>query len=122
MVNLPSILPISSEQKMKRGEVRWYTFAPPDNRRPVLLLTREAMVGRLNDLTVASITSTIRNLDSEVRLSIADGMPRDCVINCDPIQTLPRHKIGDRITALSAIKLHEVERAVLFALGFRAHK
>ena len=107
---------------MKRGEVRWYTFALPDKRRPVLLLTREPMVNRLNDVTVASITTTIRNLDSEVRLSEPDGMPRECVINCDQIQTLPRHKLGERVTELSPAKLQEVERAVLFALGFRAHK
>jgi mRNA interferase MazF len=107
---------------MKRGEVRWYTFAPPDKRRPVLLLTREPMLSRLNDVTVASITSTIRNLDSEVCLSVSDGMPHDCVINCDQIQTLPRHKMGDRITILSSVKLDEVERAILFALGFRPHK
>jgi mRNA interferase MazF len=107
---------------MKRGEIRWYTFAPPDKRRPVLLLTRDPMISRLNDVTVVSITTTIRNLDSEVRLAVADGMPRDCVINCDQIQTLPRHKIGDRIAELSPTKIDEVEDAVLYALGFRSHK
>jgi hypothetical protein len=34
---------------MERGEVRWYTFAAPDKRRPVVLLTREPMIRRLND-------------------------------------------------------------------------
>jgi mRNA interferase MazF len=77
---------------------------------------------RLNDVTVAPITTTIRNLDSEVRLSAADGMPADCVINCDKIQTLPRHKLEGRITSLSAARLKEVERAILFALGFRPHQ
>ena len=107
---------------MRRGEVRWYTFAAPDKRRPVLLLTREPMVARLNDVSVVSITSIIRNLDVEVRLSTDDGMPADCVVNCDQIQTLPRHKLGEVITELSAAKLDEVERAVLYALGFRPHK
>jgi mRNA interferase MazF len=107
---------------MKRGEVRWYTFAAPDKRRPVLLLTRESMIRRLNDVTVVSITTTIRNLDSEVRLTAADGMPSDCVINCDQVQTLPKHKLSDRLTELSATKLDEVENALLYALGFRPHK
>jgi mRNA interferase MazF len=107
---------------MRRGEVRWYTFAAPDKRRPVLLLTRDAIIRRLNDVTVASITTTIRNLDVEVRLSPADGMPTDCVINCDQIQTLPKHKLGDPITELSAAKLDEIERALMYALGFRPHK
>jgi mRNA interferase MazF len=76
---------------MKRGEVRWYTFAPRDKRRPVLLLTREPIIRRLNDVTVISITTTIRNLDVEVGLSAGDGMALDCVINCDQVQTLPRN-------------------------------
>ena len=80
------------------------------------------MIARLNDVTVVSITSTIRNLDSEVRLSPADSMPADCVVNCDHIHTLPRDKLGGRLTELSAAKLDEVERAVLYALGFRPHK
>src|SRR5688500_4878029 len=106
---------------MRRGEVRWYTFAEPDKRRPVLLLTRDAMIRRLNDVTVVAITTTIRNLDVEVRLSAADGMPADCVINCDQVQTLPRHKLGERITQLSDLKLQAVERALLYALGFRPY-
>lgn len=68
---------------MRHGEIRWYTFALPDKRRPVLLLTRDNMLRRLNDVTVASITTTIRKIDSEVRLSPDDGMPFDCAINCD---------------------------------------
>lgn len=88
----------------------------------MLLLTRESMVRRLNDVTVASITTTIRSLDSEVRLNAADGMPAACAINCDQLQTLPKHKLGDRVTELSPAKLSEVERALLFALGFRPHK
>lgn len=107
---------------MRRGEIRWYTFAAPDKRRPVLLLTREPMLNRLNDVTVAAVTTTIRNLDSEVRLAPADGVPKDCVINFDQLQTLPRHKIGDRICELSPGKLAECKQALLFALGFRPMK
>lgn len=103
---------------MRRGEVRWYTFAAPDKRRPVVLLTRDAMIGRLNDVTVAAITTTIRNLDSEVRLSPADGLP----VDCDQVQTLPRHKLGDRLNTLGEARMIEIERALLYALGFRPHK
>lgn len=107
---------------MRRGEIRWYTFGTPDKRRPVLLLTRESIIRQLNDVTVAPITTTIRNLDSEVRLAVADGMPAECVINCDHVQTIPKHKLGDRLIELSPPKLNEVEHALLFALGFRPHK
>jgi hypothetical protein len=33
---------------MRRGEIRWYTFAPPDKRRPVLVRVRAEHL----DLTV----------------------------------------------------------------------
>lgn len=105
---------------MRRGEIRWYVFAEPDQRRPVLLLTRDAMIRRLNDVTVAGITTTIRNLDVEVRLDGTDGMPAECVVNCDQLQTIPRHKLGDRVAGLSDKKLDAVEQAILYALGFRS--
>lgn len=50
---------------MRRGEIRWYTFAAPDKRRPVLLLTRDAVVDSLNELIVAPATRTIRGLATE---------------------------------------------------------
>jgi len=107
---------------MHRGDIRWYTFADPDKRRPVLLITRESMIRRLNEVTVLGITTTIRNLDSEVRLTHADGMPTDCVINCDQIQTLPRHRIGELVTRLNDAKLEELESALLYAMGFKTYK
>ena len=32
---------------MKRGEIRWYKFSPPDKQRPVLILTRTAVLAYL---------------------------------------------------------------------------
>ena len=45
---------------MKRGEVRWYTFELPDKRRPVLILTRSSAISFLTGITIAPITSTVR--------------------------------------------------------------
>lgn len=102
---------------MKRGEVRWYEFQPPDKRRPVLILTRNSVIPYLNEVTIAPVTSTIRGILSEVVLGPEDGMPRDCAINFDHIQTVPKRKIGRWITILSPEKLNEVAPALCFALG-----
>ena len=59
---------------MKRGEVRWYEFQPPDKRRPVLVLTRDSALAVLHDVTIAPITSTIRSIPSEILLGTEDGM------------------------------------------------
>jgi len=102
---------------MRRGEVRWYKFSPADKKRPVLLLTRDAVLEYLDDVAVAPITSTIRDIPSEVRLYKDDGMPQDCAINCDHIQTVSKGRLGALVTTLSAAKMREVCNAVAFALG-----
>lgn len=51
---------------MKRGEIRWYTFRIPDKRRPVLILTRDEVIDRLNEVIVVPVTRTIRGLTTEV--------------------------------------------------------
>jgi mRNA interferase MazF len=101
---------------MKRGEVRWYKFKEPDKKRPVIILTRDSILEYLGEVTVAPITSTIRDIPSEVFLSQQDGMPRNCAINCDHIQTVSKGKIGGLITTLSNDKLDKVRGAITFAL------
>jgi mRNA interferase MazF len=101
---------------MKRGEVRWYKFKAPDKKRPVLILTRDSILEYLGEVTVAPVTSTIRHLPSEVLLSKSDGMPRDCAVNCDHIQTISKARLGSLITTLTPEKLKQVTGAIDFAL------
>jgi mRNA interferase MazF len=103
---------------MRRGEVRWYTFARPDKRRPVLVLTRDSALEFLGEVTIAPITTTIRDIPSEVALSAADGVARPCAVNLDHVQTVTRAKLGALVTTLSSRKMAEVRSALLFALGF----
>ncbi len=102
---------------MKRGEIRWYKFKAPDKKRPVLVLTRDSILEYLGEVTIAPITSTIRDIPSEVLLSKQDGMARDCAINFDHIQTVSKAKIGSLITQLSADKLIQVRNAIQFSLN-----
>jgi mRNA interferase MazF len=102
---------------MKRNEVYWYEFQPPDKRRPILILTRTSAIQFLNEVTIAPVTSTIRGIPSEVILGIEDGMHQDCAVNFDHMQTVPKIKLGRLITSLSMKKMAEVDSAVCFALG-----
>lgn len=101
---------------MKRGEVRWYKFHSPDKRRPVVILTRDSVIDYLGEITIAPITTTIRDIPTEVLLSEQDGMPRECAVNCDHIQTVSRGGLAATITALSAGKMDEISQAIAFAL------
>jgi mRNA interferase MazF len=103
---------------VKRGEVRWYKFPQPDKKRPVVILTRDSVMEYLGEVTVAPITTTIRNIPTEVMLMQADGMARDCAINLDHIQTVARGRIGPLITTLGVQKMRALQTALMFALGF----
>ncbi len=102
---------------MKRGEIRWYKFVHPDKKRPVLILTRDSILEYLSEVTVAPVTSTVRNIPSEVFLSKQDGMRSDCAVNCDHVQTVAKGKIGSLITALSVKKMEDARKAIAFALN-----
>jgi len=103
---------------MRRGEIRWYRFAKPDKNRPVLILTRDSALEFLDEVTVAPITSTIRDIPSEVLLTEADGLSRDCAVNLDHVQTVSKARIGAVVATLRSSRMAEVRSALLFATGF----
>lgn len=103
---------------MKRGEIRWYRFQTPDKRRPVVVLTRDSMLDYLGEVTIAPITSTIRDIPSEVVIGPEDGVPRQCAINLDHVQTVAKNRLGGMVAMLTSARMTEVREALLFALGY----
>ena len=103
---------------MKRGEIRWYTFRLPDKRRPVLVLTRNEVIDRLNEIIVAPATRTIRGLTTEVVLTPEDGMPTTCALNFDHVALAQRDRIGSALCELPDARWPEVRSALLLACGF----
>ena len=103
---------------MRRGEIRWYRFARPDKRRPVLVLTRDSAMEFLTDVIIAPVTSTVREIPTEVLLTQADGVPSDCAVNLDHVQTVPKARLGALIATLSEARMTDIRAALLFATGF----
>lgn len=104
---------------MKRGEICWYTFKAPDKRRPVMILTRDAMVDRLNEFIVVPVTRTIRGISSEVVLTPEDGMPVVCALNFDHVSLAQRDRFGAVICGLPESRWSEVRQALLVCLRLR---
>ena len=102
---------------LTRGEGRWFRFPPPDKQRPVLILTRTSALGVLGRVTIAPITSTIREIPTEVVLDEADGLRARCAVSLDNVVTVPRSGIGRRLTSLSPARMTAVCRALDFAVG-----
>jgi len=104
---------------VKRGEIRWYTFALPDKRRPVLILSRNEVIDYLNEIIVVPVTRTIRGLATEVVLTQDDGMPVVSALNFDHVTLAQRTRIGPLICNLPEGRWPEVRRALMIASGFK---
>ncbi len=100
-----------------RGDVRLFRFPHPDKQRPVVVLTADRAIDFLARITVAPITSTIREISSEVLLTEADGMKAPCVVNLHNVVTVPKDWLGRRVATLSPERLEEICAALGFALG-----
>jgi mRNA interferase MazF len=103
---------------VKRGEIRWYTFRLPDKRRTVLILTRNDVIDRLNEIVVVPATRTIRGLTTEVILTVDDGMPAACALNFDHVSLAQLSRIGPVLSDLLETRWAEVREALLTACGF----
>jgi mRNA interferase MazF len=102
---------------ISRGDVRLYQFAPPDKKRRVVVLTRDSAVPYLSTVTVAPITTTIRGVPSEVRLTEDDGMKTYCVVNLHNVVTVTQNRLGKRVAQLSSLRMTEICAALRFSLG-----
>ena len=104
-------------ERVARGEVRMFRFAPPDKQRPVVVLTRDSILDRLARVTVAPVTSTVRGVASEVTLGAEDGLKQTCAVNLHNIVTVPRAGLGRRVAQLDQGRLDQICSAIAFALG-----
>lgn len=98
--------------RLQQGAVVWAQLPPPVGRRPVVVLTRDHAIGRLNSLTVGPITRTIRRTDTEVVLEPVDGVPTTCAVTLDSIITVPRTAFDQVITVLGHPRLLEIFAAI----------
>ncbi len=102
---------------MQRNEIWWADLPHPYGARPVALISRNKAIQVRNSLTVAMVTTVVRDIPVEVSLGKTDGMPKSCVINCDVLLTIPKSILKSRITRLSHEKTFALNQALVFALG-----
>ena len=104
---------------MRQFEIWWADFQAPVGRRPVLLISRDDAHDYVSKLIAVEMTSTIRNIASEVLLGEVEGLPRACVANCDNFRMVPRVALTKRIGQVSLERRIKVKRAVGAVLGWR---
>jgi mRNA interferase MazF len=86
-------------------------------RRPVLVLSREAVLPALSRPLVAPLTTRVRGIPTEVPLDEADGLPQPCVASLDNVQPLAKSLLVDRISQLDVGRMRQVCAALAVAAG-----
>jgi len=102
---------------VNRGEVRWIVGDGASMQRPGVVMTRQAVVGHLPSVLVAPVTTTIRDLPSEVRLGAEHGLPKTCVANLDNLSLVDVDQLGGVITHLDAETMAAMCAALAVAVG-----
>lgn len=104
-------------RRVARGEVWLYRFAPPDKRRPVVVIGRADALAAMHTALVAPITSTIRDLPSQVRLDADHGLKGPCAVTLDHVQTVEQEALVRYVTTLAPDVMAAICRALSVATG-----
>ncbi|MBA2419828.1 MAG: type II toxin-antitoxin system PemK/MazF family toxin [Thermoleophilaceae bacterium] len=100
---------------MNRGEV-WDVDWPGVGRHPVVIVTRQVAIPLLTNVTVALVTSTVRDLPAEVLLDERHGLDCESVVNCDNLLTVPKTSMALRRGSLGVGELEALAEALAIAL------
>ena len=102
---------------IRKGDIRWFRFASPDKRRPVVVLGRGDVLPSLAQVPVVPVSTHIRNLPWEVVLTEEDGVPESCVVKVEWIRIVERRLLGNRIASFPEHRWSELRASLLYVLG-----
>ena len=99
-----------------RGEV-WWCEMPEIGRRPVVVLSHDAVIPRHRRVLVAPCTTTIRGLVIEVGLEPGeDPIPRRCVVNLDSVESVSVAILVERLGRLADTRMRQICEALAVAV------
>jgi mRNA interferase MazF len=102
---------------VSRGEIWMYTFKAPDKRRPVLVISRQALLDALQTATVVPITTTLHGSPTEVLLDVNDGLKATSCANLANIVTVPQSALSRYLGGVRPEKMEAVCLALAIASG-----
>ena len=104
-------------EEIARGEIWLLEMRKPDHRRPVLVLSRPALIDVLHTVTVAAITSTIRGGPVEVPLGVEEGLKHPSCANLANVHTVKKSDLRRYVGVVGRAKMQEICRAITVAFG-----
>ncbi|AXX64057.1 MAG: type II toxin-antitoxin system PemK/MazF family toxin [Lactobacillus sp.] len=104
---------------IKRGDVFYADLSPvvgseQGGMRPVLVIQNNIGNKYSPTTIVAAITGRIQKpkMPTHVGITTADGFSKDSVILTEQIRTIDKQRLKEKVTTLSAAKMHDVDKAL----------
>jgi mRNA interferase MazF len=86
-------------------------------RRPVVVLSRDAVIPRHRRALIAPCTTTVRRLPSEVLLEPGeDPVPQPCAVNLDSIESVSVAILVERLGRLAHDRMRQICAALAIAV------
>ena len=99
-----------------RGDV-WLANIQGDKIRPVVVMSRTAVIAHLHSVIAAPVTSTIRGIPTEVLLGADEGLLHESVANFDNVQLLSKGTLLRKIGVLGPSRLMAACHSLKHATG-----
>lgn len=103
------------ESPFARGGVWWADL--DGRRRPAVIVTRDAFCPVLSRLTVAGVTTTRRDVPTEVELGDGNGVAEGSVVNALDLATVSTESLSGYRGELDPGQLAQLDKALRLALG-----
>ena len=78
----------------------WLMATPNQKRRPVLVVSRDEVIPVLNNVVVAPVTSTVRDIPTCIPVGPDEGIDHDSVATFDNLAAVPKSVLTTRLGAL----------------------
>lgn len=82
-----------------QGEL-WLMETPNQKRRPVLVVSRDEVIPVVNNVVVAPVTSTIRDIPTCISVGAGEGIDHDSVATFDNLAAVPKSVLTKRLGEL----------------------
>lgn len=82
-----------------QGEL-WLMETPNQKRRPVLVVSRDEAIPVLNNIVVAPVTSTVRDIPTCILVGPEQGIDHDSVATFDSLAAVPKSVLTTRLGRL----------------------
>ena len=101
---------------MNRGDVWLIDLGGKAGKRPIVILTRQAVLGYLDKVTVAEITTKGKGYPTELFIDQKANLPKPSFVQTDSLHTVPKHRLQKYIGTLDSDTIRHISQKIVLAL------